>query len=477
MTDTKLDPDRLAKLDVRTLRTIATTLRVEDVAKLDKAGISAAVAAALDELEDRLATFEGIPPATFSHVPASKDGLPAHVRGDFEPPEIRVDRLTTAPEIRLEDVRWRIDSDPVNVKGDRGRARYISYVDARVVGDYLDEWVGPDRWEVEYEEANLLGNPVLWCHLSIHFPDRTVVRSDLSTYKPGRGRSDGDKVATGMKGVVSDAFKRAAVQAGIGRNVYELPEVWASCVVRRRGDKMTAYPSDESTREILATLRRAGYETDVAPTVDAGTETGEPDETETAETETAETEAPNWTAWARKEIFFNLDRDRDRAAAAYRVALDTLGIEPRDDVDGHADPDEIPDEETARKVVAAATTTAIAENLPDDVGHDPGDPAPWDPPNGEVETRILSEAVAHKANEIVETKTAALRGWVEFGDASFRWSREARRATIVATKGDLAAATDIYSGILDANSWDDPLDRDDAVAYLGVLESELGASA
>lgn len=402
----------------------------------------------------------------------------------------------SAPEIRLEDVRWRIDSKPT--KGQNPRARYISYIDARVAAAYLDEWVGPDSWEDHYEEGTLFGHPVLWCHLTIHFPGRSVTRSDVSSFKPGRGGDDTERTATGVKGVVSDALKRAAAKFGVGRNVYELPEVWAECRISNE----KAYPTDNAKREITATLRRAGYANVDDVVTDAGADDvvdvegtpQSPDETPRA-VAAAPAETPtNWTAWARRQIYDNVGRDRDLAAEKYRTALDTLGLSLLDAVDGHPDPDEIPNEATARKVVAVATTSAIVDRLPEDLappkpgafgetpqteyGHEPGDPAPWDPPNGETPNRLISEATAHAANEYVETKSAALRGWVEFDpdSAAFRWSREARRATIVATKGDLAAATEIYTGVLEANDWSEPFDRDTAESYLSVLEAELGAA-
>lgn len=162
------------------------------------------------------------------------------------------------PDVPIDQVLWRIDSKPTNVSNGRGRARYISYIDARVAAATLDEWVGADAWSTEYEEGTLFGHAVLWCHLTIRFPTGwTISRSDLSTFSEGRGADKADRIATGVKGVVSDAFKRAAATFGVARNVYRLPEVWADCRVTGDGK---AYPTEEAYRQIVATLRRAGHE-------------------------------------------------------------------------------------------------------------------------------------------------------------------------------------------------------------------------
>lgn len=452
MTDTTtLEPAKLEKLGIAELRRIAKLLDLEPRASADKTTLATMVAEGIEELPN-------------GNLAA--DSLQAYVEED---PMIEIGEtlIGRAPKIRIEDIHWRIDSKPSNVSGDKGRARYISYIDARTAADYLDEWVGPDRWETAYQEAELFGNSVLWCHLTLFFPDRTVRRSDVSTFKPGRGGTEEERAAIGTKGVVSDAFKRAAVSAGIGRNVYDLPEIWAEC----RVSSGKAYPTDNAMREIAATLRNLGYDADSVVT-DAGNN----DEEAQRSVEAAHPETPtNWTAWARRKIYENLDRDRDRAAEAYRVALDSLGLDALPDVDGHPDPFEIPDEETARKAVAAAMTSAIVDTLDElDSADRAAVVADLD---AEGRTgRLVSEEVAHAANEYVAKKSAAFGAWVEWmpDDGEHRWTREARRATIVATKGDLTAATQIYSDVIDSNGWPEPLSQENAAAYIDVLKADLG---
>ena len=153
--------------------------------------------------------------------------------------------FTKAPDVPVDQISWRIDSEPYD-----GRARYVPYIDARVAADVLDEWVGPDRWECVYEEVRLLGTDCLWATMTIDFPTgRTVSRRDVGIL-PG-----GSDANVKIKGIVSDAFKRAAVAFGVGRNVYALPTVWATCKVDKRGK---ARPAPEATAEIAQKLEALG---------------------------------------------------------------------------------------------------------------------------------------------------------------------------------------------------------------------------
>lgn len=88
------------------------------------------------------------------------------------------------------------------------KATCVAYIDARDVMDLLDEVVGPENWEDEYETVRSL----LICKLSIKVWDDRVTKCDTWT------ESD----AEAEKWQVSDAFKRAAVKWWIGRFLYDL---------------------------------------------------------------------------------------------------------------------------------------------------------------------------------------------------------------------------------------------------------------
>jgi hypothetical protein len=248
-----------------------------------------------------------------------------------------------APDVELVDVSWRVDSTPTRDRDGGYRARFIAYIDARVAAKYLDRWVGPANWEATYEEADLNGQRVLWCNLELTLGDRTVVRRDLTTYKAGRGRKDSEKLATGIKGYVSDAFKRAAASAGIGRNVYALPEVWAS--VNEKG-----YPTAGTDAEIAHALAEKAGITDRHGGADP--EISAHDASHESETD--------WTSWAKTAVWNDLDRNDTVAADAYEAALARLGIsEPASEADA------VRVREAASIIVAENKTPREAEPDPE----------------------------------------------------------------------------------------------------------------
>ena len=95
-----------------------------------------------------------------------------------------------------------------------GKATILSYVDARYVQDILDDVVGPENWENRFYEAK----GALFCEISINLGDYKISKSDCGT------ESD----IAPAKGEASDAFKRAAVMFGIGRDLYSCETLFAN---------------------------------------------------------------------------------------------------------------------------------------------------------------------------------------------------------------------------------------------------------
>ena len=90
------------------------------------------------------------------------------------------------------------------------RAHMLAYVDARYVQDRLDDVIGAENWSNSFE---VIDN-TLFCSITVVFPDgKAVTKTDCGT------ESNVEK----EKGEASDAFKRAAVMLGIGRDLYDLP--------------------------------------------------------------------------------------------------------------------------------------------------------------------------------------------------------------------------------------------------------------
>ncbi len=91
----------------------------------------------------------------------------------------------------------------------------LMYKDARVDMRLLDEVVGPMNWKRDHELIN--GN--LFCTVSIRDDQGNwVSKQDVGV------ESNTEK----EKGQASDAFKRACVNWGIGRELYTCPFVWVN---------------------------------------------------------------------------------------------------------------------------------------------------------------------------------------------------------------------------------------------------------
>lgn len=100
--------------------------------------------------------------------------------------------------------QWRVQSFSKN----KPSASCVAYIDARDVMDLLDECVGPENWQDKFEVIN----GQLFCSIGIFLNNQWVWKTDTGT------ESQTEK----EKGLVSDAFKRAAVKWGIGRFLYSL---------------------------------------------------------------------------------------------------------------------------------------------------------------------------------------------------------------------------------------------------------------
>jgi hypothetical protein len=97
---------------------------------------------------------------------------------------------------------------PSEVKKRQGPGgRTLDYIDARFVMDRLDAAVGQENWQDKFED---LPNGSVRCGIGIRQKDGWVWKwdvGDVSDIEP-------------VKGAHSDAFKRAAVKWGIGRDLY-----------------------------------------------------------------------------------------------------------------------------------------------------------------------------------------------------------------------------------------------------------------
>ena len=116
-----------------------------------------------------------------------------------------------------EDIEWRVQQ--AGEKNGKPWARVLAYVTNRAIMERLDEVAGPENWQNVFREGPAGG---VVCGLSVRVtrPDGTA---DWVTKWDGAENSDVEPV----KGGLSNAMKRAAVQWGIGRYLYDLEEGWA----------------------------------------------------------------------------------------------------------------------------------------------------------------------------------------------------------------------------------------------------------
>lgn len=98
----------------------------------------------------------------------------------------------------------------------KGTATLLLYQDARCGMDILDETLGSDRWQKEYYEVK--GN--VYCRVGIKTDSgEWIWKSDCGI----------ESNVDAQKGEASDAFKRAVVNFGIGRELYSAPRIKIRC--------------------------------------------------------------------------------------------------------------------------------------------------------------------------------------------------------------------------------------------------------
>ena len=112
-----------------------------------------------------------------------------------------------------DDIEWRVARSGVG-QGGKVWAQVLAYITNRAVMDRLDDVFGPANWRNEYTTGPGGG---ITCGLSVRLGDEWVTKWD------GAEETDVEKI----KGGLSAAMKRAAVQWGIGRYLYDLPDGWA----------------------------------------------------------------------------------------------------------------------------------------------------------------------------------------------------------------------------------------------------------
>lgn len=117
-----------------------------------------------------------------------------------------------AEPFKESDIEWRVQSCRNSDKGPW--ARVLAYVTNRAIQNRLDEVCTPAGWQNEYKAAPCGG---VMCGISILCNGEWITKWD------GAENTDIEQV----KGGLSDSMKRAAVQWGIGRYLYNLDADYA----------------------------------------------------------------------------------------------------------------------------------------------------------------------------------------------------------------------------------------------------------
>jgi hypothetical protein len=133
------------------------------------------------------------------------------MKATTDAPDVRAITQALAAPFEPEEVKFK----PAVVSGSRALA--LAYVDARVIQDRLDDVLGVEGWQDEYE---ILPDGSVVCKLRLRLGDEWITKMDVGG--PSEQPDEGDR----RKAAFSDALKRAAVKFGVGRYLYRLPSQW-----------------------------------------------------------------------------------------------------------------------------------------------------------------------------------------------------------------------------------------------------------
>lgn len=122
-----------------------------------------------------------------------------------------------------EDIEWRIQSAGVN--NSKAWGMVIAYITNRAIQTRLDAVAGAQNWKNEYSKAPDDG---VLCGISIYDEERKA----WTTKYDGAENTSFEAV----KGGLSGSMKRAAVQWGIGRYLYDVETIFVSMKTDKPSD-------------------------------------------------------------------------------------------------------------------------------------------------------------------------------------------------------------------------------------------------
>jgi hypothetical protein len=126
-------------------------------------------------------------------------------------PEYPLDVLTQP--IQPEEIEWRVQQQTKT-----GKLIIVPYINNRCVMERFDRQFGWQRWENEITEIQ----EGFLCRITVYLPERDGQPGATISKTDGANRTDIEAI----KGGISDAMKRCAVQFGLGRSLYSYPKVF-----------------------------------------------------------------------------------------------------------------------------------------------------------------------------------------------------------------------------------------------------------
>lgn len=162
--------------------------------------------------------------------------------------------------IPADQIRWRVGA----TNEDKTQGRALPYIDARVVQNRLDEVMGPGNWKNSYSEV-IVGSRLLAvrCILSLHLDGQWVSKEDAA-YLPATHRDD-PSFEIAVKGVYSDSLKRAAVQWGIARYLYDFEAPMVDLI----NGKLSSTPDVDEVLRAQKAAHAAGAPAEAVDAADA----------------------------------------------------------------------------------------------------------------------------------------------------------------------------------------------------------------
>jgi hypothetical protein len=113
------------------------------------------------------------------------------------------------------DIEWRVGS----TNKDKTKCMPLAYLTARATMERLDRVVGPGNWSTAYSSSTLVdGNGKQISGVECRLTVCGVTKADVGV----------PSMTEPMKGMYSDSLKRAAVQFGIGRYLYDMRAQWVA---------------------------------------------------------------------------------------------------------------------------------------------------------------------------------------------------------------------------------------------------------